>query len=610
MSYPSGWDLVNVTGTYIGKNGVPCVGSVTFSSPQLVLRSGTIVPAADIVFNLVNGAFSGQIPATDDPNANPVGWVYTVTENVPGGRQGYQIVAPHASSGIDLSTVVPVTMPMPPTFGFPYVTLAQLAGTVVGDGAYLIGYQINATGSVAETVQSKLNLLAINVEDFGAVGDGVTNDYAAIMAAIAFVGSNNGGQVIFQAKTYLCGSPIVVDLSNVVLIGQGGNTGHDGGTGSNNGTTLSFPATGTGIAFRTTNVTTQSMRTGGGMQGICIQCNGTTNQGLTVTSWRNGYFRDIFISEAVTNSVLISASLHTGAVEATDTQGCIFENVVWRSLSAAAQNSVGLTCTSANPGTNGGNTSFNTFMYCYGQVDNGDCWQIIDGDNNSFFGCRSYVIGTGNGLSIKGGDTNYFWDFSTAGAPIHIYGTASGAFANPQYNCFWNSDEGNGTPYPTLDTGCAVQWHGCNYGFQKMRCVGATFTDSASVMDAQRALLGSDTIRIFNSSGNGVTLTDGTHSFVFSIAGGGGLRITSGLPGATFDLTQSNPMALKVQGFGAFASGPITTQPTAGGTTAGFTANTGTAMNAASTSTGGIGSQAYTFGDLVHSLKNYGLLAS
>lgn len=165
MSYPSGWDLVNITGTYIARDGTPCTGSVTLSSPQLVLRSGTIVTAADIVFDLVNGTFSGQIPATDDPNANPSGWTYTVTENVPGGRQGYQIVAPHTSPGIDLSTVVPVTMPQPPTYGFPYVTLAQLAGTAVGDGAYLIGYQNTGAGSASRTVQSKLSDI-VSTTDF------------------------------------------------------------------------------------------------------------------------------------------------------------------------------------------------------------------------------------------------------------------------------------------------------------------------------------------------------------------------------------------------------------------------------------------------------------
>ena len=203
MSYPVGWDLVNVTGTYIGKNGVPCVGSVTFSSPQLVLRSGTIVPAADIVFNLVNGTFSGQIPATDDPNANPVGWVYTVTENVPGGRQGYQIVAPHASSGIDLSTVVPVTMPMPPTFGFPYVTLSQLAAP---GGSSLIGYQNVGTGAVARTVQSRLQE-TISVKDYGAKGDGVTDDTAAVTAALNYAGAN-GLTTYFPNGIYLLTSRI------------------------------------------------------------------------------------------------------------------------------------------------------------------------------------------------------------------------------------------------------------------------------------------------------------------------------------------------------------------------------------------------------------------
>lgn len=242
MSYPAGWDLVNVTGNYVGKNGVPCVGSVTFSSPQLVLRSGTIVPAADIVFTLVNGSFSGQIPATDDPNANPVGWVYTVTENVPGGRQGYQIVAPHASAGIDLSTVVPVTMPMPPTFGFPYVTLAQLAGTVVGDGAYLIGYQNPGTGSVARTVQTRLQDI-VSLKDWGAKGDGVTDDTAAVSSWLAYLGTS-GMQGYVPPGVYLLSSAISVTASasqSIIIIGAGNESSIFLWTSATNGMQITIP---------------------------------------------------------------------------------------------------------------------------------------------------------------------------------------------------------------------------------------------------------------------------------------------------------------------------------------------------------------------------------
>lgn len=58
---------------------------------------------------------------------------------------------------------------------------------------------------------------------------------------------------------------------------------------------------------------------------------------------------------------------------------------------------------------------------------------------------------------------------------------------------------------------------------------------------------------------------------------------------------------------GFFGTTPVT-QPLTTGTTSGFTANVGTGMNSASTTTGGTGTQAYTFGDVVLALKQLGLL--
>ena len=79
--------------------------------------------------------------------------------------------------------------------------------------AFQISYTPPYTGSVATNVGDKL-AQTVSVMDFGAVGDGTTDDTAAIQAAL-----DNSSQVNFPSGTYVISSALVLS-SNSTLIGS------------------------------------------------------------------------------------------------------------------------------------------------------------------------------------------------------------------------------------------------------------------------------------------------------------------------------------------------------------------------------------------------------
>lgn len=106
--------------------------------------------------------------------------------------------------------------------------LANTTDNSKGDA--LVGFrQSNAsgflTGAVGRTVNSKFQE-TISVKDFGAIGDGITDDTAAVQAAVDAV-SVTGGCVYFPAGTYLltgtAGADGIVTGVNVPYTGTGIN---------------------------------------------------------------------------------------------------------------------------------------------------------------------------------------------------------------------------------------------------------------------------------------------------------------------------------------------------------------------------------------------------
>lgn len=110
---PADLDLVTVRGRYVRLDGTPVAGTVEFSTTNVLTDPAsltTIVPATILAPLDAAGAFSIDLPASDDPDVTPTGWTYSVRENFTGGRPTYSITVPAAAkaTGVDLAVVSPV----------------------------------------------------------------------------------------------------------------------------------------------------------------------------------------------------------------------------------------------------------------------------------------------------------------------------------------------------------------------------------------------------------------------------------------------------------------------------------------------------------------------
>lgn len=110
-------NTIIVKGTYFRMDGEPATGTVTLRA-TLVLRdplANEIVWPTVLSEDLVNGHFEMAVPATDDPDVTPTGFIYTVTEDIEGQTNTYTIELPRATPGgqLDLADVIPVQGTVP-----------------------------------------------------------------------------------------------------------------------------------------------------------------------------------------------------------------------------------------------------------------------------------------------------------------------------------------------------------------------------------------------------------------------------------------------------------------------------------------------------------------
>jgi hypothetical protein len=110
------------------------------------------------------------------------------------------------------------------------------------NGSSVIGFLSPTLGSISRTVKSKLEDACVSVKDYGAVGDGVANDTAAIEAALA--ASNT---IFFPAGEYLISGNI--NIQNKTLLGNSWRDTTIQLSGSNTNTPMFINSANSGSAW-------------------------------------------------------------------------------------------------------------------------------------------------------------------------------------------------------------------------------------------------------------------------------------------------------------------------------------------------------------------------
>jgi hypothetical protein len=345
---------------------------------------------------------------------------------------------------------------------------------------------VTATGSTTARTLANRFADVVNVKDFGAVGDGVADDTAAIQAAINFTASRNGGYINIPSGVYKISNTLSITTSNIKIIGNGGDFLHDGGTGVDGATKIIWAGIIDGTMLEIKTISNISNSKINGCNLIGIEFNGSNSAGIAISiiSHNTGKFENLFVQDVTQIAYKVSCLQSTELPEAADSQYNFFNQCFYRMIgNVAVRNATGFYLTSKIPTASGANTSFNIFQFCGGQNYSGIGFLLDDADNNTFLHCKVYRIYDNNyAVDLRNANTNgnSFQElyagpaFNTIGAGgtnpygIKLSGTASGYTGNPFANSFNNLDSTNGTQPPVLDSGVTAYWsQNTGYEFPK-----------------------------------------------------------------------------------------------------------------------------------------------
>jgi hypothetical protein len=205
-----------------------------------------------------------------------------------------------------------ITFSIAPPLNSSIEVLTNETGVIGTTNATLVSYTLTAPGAVAQTVQTRLEQY-VSVKDFGAVGDGVADDTAAIQAAVDAVFSAGGGTIYIPTGTYLVSS-IVKSWTGAVTVRIQGSGKRAAKIKKKSGTTTPIFdfSSAPGI------LDTYSEVCDLWLEGL----GAATEAGLRVTDWARWTLKNVLIEST-------NKGLHSKGALALDVYDCTFQSNVY-----------------------------------------------------------------------------------------------------------------------------------------------------------------------------------------------------------------------------------------------------------------------------------------